>query len=908
MHHAPEPSLDLDRLIKRLVTGDGIITPELACHAIEEYKKFLILCSFAQDAGQMLVPPAMVDMVWQRHQLDTANYFADCSYLCIPGGYLHRHCTGIQQDELSAENKANDDSTCPLKAAYEKTFQLYKETFGVAPNPNIWPGRLVDTTSPAVDLGVAIPQLDIALSCSQGAPTEDKLVSELLWVGEVVRAELPAKQARCPGKSEPINQIRFHPLRHGFVPSAEQEQQRLEVVVREYVRFLVLVMKYHHGDASEEDEGRTSTDMTVDQDVKQMSHPYDETALAAKVGLAAKKTHFQVTPSKLVDELWHAHILRSPAYFQFCLQYSPRGRYVHHEPHFDKPHNYHEPGFAETVKAYATLFGCPPRDVWGVLGESGGGGGDKGHDGGSDHECGDDADCGGNGGCGGEVFPSFRNCGPFGPLTLSCGACSALNGNQGEDYVTVQVKQEKILTMEGTGHNNRVASFKMDFTYRHNQMVNRDGELYVIARSNLRTAAYLAARYGQAPPTQPHWIAHFPRVAAPSHLFLGDLFVNAEVYAHVQRQIHLCEAAMYEAAKAIAALRKADLTELETIHGTTATARLALFHDWWARNSQCTELMKAMNQLLAPFNVQLVKFVETKKHMNFDHYALKPTVTPWAPQASSISDDARGHYTEQWEQLLQRLHPRKLELERKWFKPSKQWEHEVYSQQIAWLSSVTQSLQAADPYVPYMHTTVSPHLHVCSDLRFMARVDHKALIQTNVLADRVYLRVAFLNVHPKVVPPMSSLHPDEQVAAALDVPGLIAGTATEAVLIKVTAVSPVGSNMTVTVPVTGRRYSLTVPRGAYPGTFFWINVPVIASTPRTSLTTSPLASSATQSVIPLTDTAWPAGAELESDCAPSDHTAPQRKTPAPPASSPTLAFWRTSTATVTPEAHPAAHS
>jgi hypothetical protein len=32
---------------------------------------------------------------------------------------------------------------------------------------------------------------------------------------------------------------------------------------------------------------------------------------------------FQVTPSKLVDELWHAHIQRSPAYFQLCLQHAP---------------------------------------------------------------------------------------------------------------------------------------------------------------------------------------------------------------------------------------------------------------------------------------------------------------------------------------------------------------------------------------------------------------------------------------------------------------------------------------------------------------------------------------------------------------------------------------------------------
>jgi hypothetical protein len=897
MQHVTEPNLDLDRLVKRLVTEDGIETPELARQAIEEYKKFLVLCIFAQTEGQMMVPSAMVDMVWQRHQLDTANYFEDCSYLCIPGGYLHRHCFAVKQEAYSVESKAGDNSSCFLMSAYENTLQLYEETFEVAPEPVIW-SRWLDTASVAVAVGVAIPLREIRSSGSAEVATEEQLVAELLWVGEVVRVELPVKQARCPGAGEPINQIRFYPHGDSFVPSAEQEQQRLEVVVREYVRFLKLVLKYHHGEVTALEEGseeRTAAELTGAQEVKQSDHE----AVPASGRLRTKKAHFQVTPSKLVDELWHTHILRSPAYFQFCLQHAPSGRYVHHEPHFDKPHNYHEPGFDETVKAYTAQFGCPPRDVWGVLGESGGGNGDEGRDGGSAGECGGSADCGS------EVFPSFRVSGPFGPATISCGACSAMNGSRGEDYSTVQVTQEKILTMEDTGHNNRVASFKMDFTYRHNQMINRDGELYVIARSNLRTAAYMAARYGKVTQEQPHWIAHFPRVASPTHLFLSDLFVNAELYAHIQRQIHLCETAMYEAAKAIAALRKPDLTELEMVHGKTATARLALFHVWWAHNCQCTELMAAMNQLLAPFNVELVKFVETKKHMNFDHYALKPTVAPWAPPACSISDDARNHYTQLWEQLLQRMHPHKLELDRKWFKAPKQWEEDVYSQQTAWLSSVAQPLQAG-PYVPYVHTTLSPHLHVCWDLRFVARVDHKALIQTNVMSDRAYLRAAFLDVHPKVVPPMSSLTHDEQFAAALDVPGLIFGAETHAVLVKATALSPPGSNTTFTVPATGRIYNLTVPRGGYPGTFFWINVPVLTSTSRLSLTTASTASTATESTVPPADTTPPSTADEESDNAPSDQAPSQRVAPTSPTFSSALAFWRTSTATVTPAAQSAA--
>jgi hypothetical protein len=374
----------------------------------------------------------------------------------------------------------------------------------------------------------------------------------------------------------------------------------------------------------------------------------------------------------------------------------------------------------------------------------------------------------------------------------------------------------------------------------------------VMARSNLRTAAYLAARYGQMVHSRPHWIAHFPRVAAPSHLFLGDLFVNTDLYDHIQRQIHLSETAIYEAAKAIAALRKPDLTELKRVHGKTLAARKALFRDWWRRNAECTELIHAMNQLLAPFNVELVKFVETEKHMMFDHYALKPTVTPWAPPFSGIPGDLQALYTEQWEELRQEMQQRKLELDRKWIKSPKAWEREVYPKQSLWLSSVTQQLQEVGAFVPYLYATVSPYTQASWDLRFVVRVNHKALIQTNVLADRVYLRAPFLDVHPKVVPPMSSLPPQEQFSSALSVPGLYPGAATQQMLVKVPATCPVGSNMGITVPSTRETYSVTVPPGSYPGTYLLINVPGSpgASFGSSLLTISPLASSAPPSPVP----------------------------------------------------------
>jgi hypothetical protein len=332
-----EPTLDLDRLVKRLVSEDGIETPELARQAIEEYKRFIVLCTFAQESGEMYVPSAMVDMVWQRHQLDTTNYFEDCNYFCLPGGYLHRHNMSAKQDEISGECKSSDHiPVYTVSNAYEKTLRRYEDTFEVAPNAAIWPKQLSDTMTCSEVVGVAIPLLEIASSdATASATTEEQLMSELMWVGEVVRAELPKKQARCPGKGEPINQIRFYPHCDCFVPSAEQEQQRLEVVVREYVRFLMLVMEHHYTDPGSVALAGTGAQRTGELEMKQLdagATPGSEPTIA--ISSPAKKTHFQVTPSKLVDELWHAHILRSPAYFQFCLQHAPGGRYVHHEPHF----------------------------------------------------------------------------------------------------------------------------------------------------------------------------------------------------------------------------------------------------------------------------------------------------------------------------------------------------------------------------------------------------------------------------------------------------------------------------------------------------------------------------------------------------------------------------------------------
>ena len=95
--------------------------------------------------------------------------------------------------------------------------------------------------------------------------------------------------------------------------------------------------------------------------------------------LAAEGAGTRLSPSKLVDEVWHAHILDSRAYSSFCLEHY--SVYVHHEPSYEKSHAFHQPAFDACLLKYKEHFGQePPASHWAVMGESGGGGGDGGNE------------------------------------------------------------------------------------------------------------------------------------------------------------------------------------------------------------------------------------------------------------------------------------------------------------------------------------------------------------------------------------------------------------------------------------------------------------------------------------------------------------------------------------------------
>jgi hypothetical protein len=73
-----------------------------------------------------------------------------------------------------------------------------------------------------------------------------------------------------------------------------------------------------------------------------------------------------IVPSKLVDEIWHQHILDTQAYHDDCDAIF--GTYLHHFPYFgmrgEDDARALGDAFAETIERYRDAFGEPPEGVW----------------------------------------------------------------------------------------------------------------------------------------------------------------------------------------------------------------------------------------------------------------------------------------------------------------------------------------------------------------------------------------------------------------------------------------------------------------------------------------------------------------------------------------------------------------
>lgn len=73
-----------------------------------------------------------------------------------------------------------------------------------------------------------------------------------------------------------------------------------------------------------------------------------------------------VVPCKIVDEMWHTHILDTIAYRADCDAIF--GRYLDHFPYFgmrgDEDAQALNDTYAETLERYRNAFGEPPENTW----------------------------------------------------------------------------------------------------------------------------------------------------------------------------------------------------------------------------------------------------------------------------------------------------------------------------------------------------------------------------------------------------------------------------------------------------------------------------------------------------------------------------------------------------------------
>jgi len=73
-----------------------------------------------------------------------------------------------------------------------------------------------------------------------------------------------------------------------------------------------------------------------------------------------------VVPCKVVDEIWHQHILDTAAYREDCDRIF--GRFLDHFPYFGmrdaRDAQDLEDAYADTVDRYRAAFGDPPTDTW----------------------------------------------------------------------------------------------------------------------------------------------------------------------------------------------------------------------------------------------------------------------------------------------------------------------------------------------------------------------------------------------------------------------------------------------------------------------------------------------------------------------------------------------------------------
>ncbi len=133
----PNPGVHINaaELSKRLFAEHGSEfnrQPVLA--VVGEYARFIELKIRLKDFdAKLLSPPPLVDLVWHTHILDTAGYTLFCT---IVGGQLVHHNPNGGLDAAAQAER------------YRRTYEAYKASFNMVPDPKFWPAPTEDAVTP----------------------------------------------------------------------------------------------------------------------------------------------------------------------------------------------------------------------------------------------------------------------------------------------------------------------------------------------------------------------------------------------------------------------------------------------------------------------------------------------------------------------------------------------------------------------------------------------------------------------------------------------------------------------------------------------------------------------------------------------------------------------------------------
>jgi hypothetical protein len=341
-------SLDLSRLYRRLAKEDALETEERAALATKQYKRFLVLTFKHQDVRVVPFSSAVLK-VWTRHMLDTREYMDDCAELGASANAAPGVIRCASSAPLASSHYAH---RCAFRtersraAAIAKTEELYAVEFGEAlPAAPLDGGAGFSRACAscfAVVASSALGRVEAAVAAEEAAEEASKVCTTDGGASSLARATDAARLAWLPRAvlrsvaDRPAVSAKINVALLAVEPAA---------ALREYARYLQLVVA-----------GLSGTGDGIESAVRELL-PASEVALVERaaldganavldvaVGAAETKSvaeaeargeavessvsmkdmaQMQFTPSKTVDELWHAHICASFQYAAFCRAVNP---------------------------------------------------------------------------------------------------------------------------------------------------------------------------------------------------------------------------------------------------------------------------------------------------------------------------------------------------------------------------------------------------------------------------------------------------------------------------------------------------------------------------------------------------------------------------------------------------------